>query len=283
MNVGVICRAKGFEDTRMKLGWWSYPVDGLEWTFYPVKDSECVDLAKLSAPHDVLVYEDWAWPHLHGVASVPVLAVVVDSNTSERRFRMYHERVKVADAILLDQEDLRRFADLGRPVYRWSYGVNEHVFYPRPKITDVGYHVARTPERGEFATELLHWVRGTGYSYAMGGGMACEEYAVKVGEAKILIHLATHPQCRSHRFFDALASGCCLLSNHVKPVREDGFQIRRHFMEWATLGELATQIEHLLRTGLWETIAQEGRQFVLENHTWKHRASEFISIVEELV
>ena len=54
-------------------------------------------------------------------------------------------------------------------------------------------------------------------------------------------------------------------------------------MEWATLGELATQIEHLLRTGLWETIAQEGRQFVLENHTWKHRASEFISIVEELV
>lgn len=281
IDLAVICRAKSFEDTRLKLGWWSTPVPGLTWTLYPISDGATVDLHALAGRHQALVYEDWVWAGWpRGPHPLPVYAVIVDSNTSERRWDRYQARALFSDVLLIDQDDLRRFAHLDRPAYRWSYGVNPQVFYPRPKLKDVALYVARTDERNALASHLDAFMAQRPYSYARGNGMPCEVYAQRLGEARIVIHYPTAPQCRSHRFFDALASGCCLLTAPVQPVLEDGFIDGEHFITWHSESELFDLIDSLLTSGDWERIARQGQQFVLARHTWKHRAAELLTILE---
>lgn len=281
MNLAIVCRAKAFADTRMKLGWWSYPVPHLEWTFYPCADGDVVSLDDLARQHDAVIYEDWVWIQWEGRRTIPVLAVMVDSNTSDRRRERYRERARQADVLLVDQDDLWAFSGLGRPVYRWSYGVNEQVFFPRPKRTDVAYHVARTAERGALGTWLDRFMATRSYSYAAGGGMPCEVYAQRIGQARLLVHKSSAPQCRSHRFFDALASGCCLLTDPIQQVVEDGFVPGAHFVEYASHEALGQHLDTLMISGAWQAIADAGYAFVLAHHTWAHRAAALVSILQK--
>lgn len=281
MNVAVVCRAKSFAETRRKQGWWSYPVPDLEWTCYPVQDGERLTRADFERQgHDLVVWEDWCWPIWEGRSGIPIYAVVVDSNTSSRRRKLYLERAKAADVLLIDQDRLDVFGKLGKPVFRWQYAVNEQVFAPSQKQIDVAYHVARTDERAALAEPLAAFCREREYSLTMGGGMTIDQYAARLAAARICVHKATWPQCRSHRFFDALAAGCCLLTDPVQPVAEDGFIPGRHFMEWDGLADLTRQVALLLDSGQWNVIAQAGQGWVLRHHTWRTRASELMTIIE---
>lgn len=282
INVAVVCRAKMYAETRRKLGWWSYPVPDLNWTFYPVADGETINKNKLAkAGHDLIVWEDWCWPTWDGTSAIPIYAVMVDSNTSPRRRKLYLERAQSADVLLVDQDRLTPFRVTGRPIYRWQYAVNEQVFAPQPKDIDVAYHVEHTPERATLHGPLVSFCRERGLSLTTGGGLTIDQYAVRLGSARIVVHKATHEQCRSHRFFDALASGACLLSDRVWTVPEDGFVPGQHFSWWETPGDLFSRLEHLLTTGRWQPIALAGQAFVLARHTWRTRAAELVMITGE--
>ena len=280
MNVAVVCRRKAFDEDRQKHGWWSYPVPDFTWTFYPVSDGEAVDRDALAAQgHQAIFWEDWAWNTWTGSA-LPVMAHIVDSNTSPRRRQTYLARARQADVILVDQDHLNVFGDLNRPVYRWAYGVNEHIFCPREKRIDVAYHVARTTERAALGGWLEGFCNQHGYSLTIGGGRTIEQYAALLGQARIVVHRSSAPQCRSHRFFDALASRCCLLSDPIQGVPEDGLRAGTHYLTYESPEALGEQLDALLRDGVWAQTAAVGYQFVLARHTWANRAALLHSILE---
>lgn len=280
-NVAVVCRAKAYGETRQKMGWWSYPVPDLDWTFYPVEDGQPVNKNKLAKHgHDLIVWEDWCWNTWEGSSAIPVYAVIVDSNTSTRRRKRYLERAKQADVLLVDQDKLAPFAALGKPVYRWQYAVNEQVFCPREKTIDAAYHVARTAARSDLHDPLAAYCRAQGHSLTTGGGMTIDQYANRLGAARVVIHKSTFEQCRSHRFFDALASGACLLTDRVWSVSEDGFVPGKHFVEWETPAGMHAAITELLESGRWYQVAQAGYGFVMARHTWARRAAELVQIIE---
>lgn len=280
-NVAVVCRKKAFEQTRRKLGWWSYPVPDLEWSFYPVEDGQVVNKNKLAnLGHDLIVWEDWCWNDWVGDAPLPIYAVIVDSNTSPRRGKVYHERAKQADVLLVDQDKLSRFNSTKKLTFRWQYAVNEFVFAPRQKTVDVGYHVAKTPARGALGQSLRAYCLDAGHSLTMGGGLTIDQLANRYGAARVVVHKSTFPQCRSHRFFDALASGACLITDRVWTVSEDRFLPGTHFVEWSSEDDLQAQITALLETGMWARYAEAGYNHVLGFHTWATRARELVSIIE---
>lgn len=282
MHAAVVCRLKGFDELRQKLGWWSYDVPDLTWDFIPVDDGDVVDKDDLAREHDLIIWEDWCWPTWKGISCIPVYAVMVDSNTSARRRKMYQGRAKQATALLVDQDDLATFEGASIPAYRWSYGVNEQVFAPRQKEVDVAYHVVATPERGALQDYLQAWLKDhPTISASFGDNLTIDQYAARLGTARIAVHKRTHPQCRSHRYFDALASGCCLLAERGQDVVEDGFIPGRHYLEWTSPTELVGQIADLLESGRWWSIAEAGRAFVLARHTWAHRAAQLVRILEE--
>jgi hypothetical protein len=283
LKIAVICRQKGHAELRQKVGWWSYPVPDLKWTLLPQAAEFAVNTAALQeVGFDAIVHEDWVRGDLVG-HHLPTFYSVVDSNTSERRrdqYRAYAQGLP-ADVILLDQDEPALWTDLGRRVHRWQYAVNEHRFRPLVKTVDVACHLAPTEARRELGGRLAAFGQQRPYLMALAHSLPSGEYADALGRAKIVVHLPTHPQCRTHRVFDALAAGCCLLTAPLPCISGDGFIPGQHYHEWHDWTELATLIDHLLVTGGWQDIAAAGRAFVLRHHTWQTRAAELAAIMRK--
>ena len=284
INAAVILRGRDLHSRRLpKTGWWTYPVDGFEWTLYGADDGSVYYREKLAAlGHDVIIYEDWQWSAVIGTG-IPLVYVIVDSNTSEKRHQRYrrHARGLGVDLILLDQDKPKRFRDIA-PALHWGYGVNERVWSePETKPVDVAYHVARTEERGALGRWLREFMAERPYVFTMGGGLEMETYIRSIRNAKVVIHTPTALQCRTHRIFDTLASGGCLLSSVLPTISGDGFEPGKHYVQWRDRDMLGRQIIDLLETGNWKHIAKQGKEFVLGHHTWAHRAAELHTILGE--
>jgi hypothetical protein len=279
VNVAVICRAKGHQELRRKLGWWSYPVEGLTWSFFPQAEPFKLERAAFS-DFDLIVQEDWTWGEWLGKRRPRVVYVIVDANTSERRRWLYREQATKADLLLLDQCDPAEWGDLGKPAHHWAGCVNEALFRPLDKITDVGIHMQWTADRRTLVGQLAELSERRPYAMSTANFLPVDDYAAALGRDKVVVHLGTHPQCRSHRVFDALAAGCCLLTSPL-PDAGDGFRPGTHYLEWRDFAELTRLIDDLLATGAWQLTAEQGRAFVLAHHTWRTRAQEFIDIVTQ--
>ena len=280
-KVAVVCRKKGFEATRKKVGWWSYPVPDFEWKFFPVEEKQVVNKNKFAdRGFDFIFWEDWVFNSWEGNKAIPIYAAIVDSNTSARRRKKYVARAKQSDVLLIDQDKLTPFGETGRPAFRWQYAVNEHQFAPRQKEVDVGYHVVFTKGRAALSEPIRNHCRMMGYSLSEGGNHSIDRYTNLIGSARIVVHKSTREQCRSHRFFDALASGSCLLTDRVWAVQEDKFKPGKHFAEWEDADHLLKEITRLLESGQWEVIANAGRAHVLTHHTWRTRAEQLKGIIE---
>lgn len=279
-RVAVVCRKKGFDNLRKKQGWWSYPVPEFSWQFVPVEDDQPVDKTKLAARFDLVFWEDWCFPEFVGKGAIPIYAAIVDSNTSPRRRKSYIERGRQADILLIDQDKLTPFRELGKPLYRWQYAVNEHVFSPLSKSVDAAYHVVPTPARGALTEPIRTHCQKHGLSLTAGSNLTTEQLAARYGAAKVVIHKATYKQCRSHRFFDVPAAGACLLTDRVWAVDGDGFKPGIHFAEWDNEAQLLEQITDLVGSGRWKAIADAGQAHVLTHHTWAVRARELKGIID---
>ena len=285
INAAVILRGRDLQSRRLpKTGWWTYPVEGFTWTLYGADDGSVFYRDKLAAAgHDVIIYEDWQWSAVIG-PGLPLVYVIVDSNTSEKRHQWYrrHARGLGVDLILLDQDKPKRFRDIA-PALHWGYGVNERVWSePDTKPVDVAYHCAKTAERGE----LGHWLAAfrdahPQWLFKINSNMPIPEYIQAIRQAKLVVHIPTKPQCRTHRIFDALASGGCLLSSVLPTIPGDDFEPGHHYVVWQDEAMLGRQIINLLETGTWKHIARQGREFVLSRHTWAHKAAELHTILGE--
>lgn len=284
MNITALVRARGFEHFRKKQGWFGYPVDGLNVSVKAVEPQQVVDAGKLRG--GFVVIEDWAWPELINRRK-PVALIIVDSNTSpKRRGRYLAYAQRVADILLVDQDELGAFRVLGKPAYRFAYATNERVFYPTEgKPVDVAYHCASTVHAPVLHREALeHWVReniAPKYRTTIGARIPLLEYIQRICDAKIVIHTPTHKQCRTHRVFDALAAGCCLLTAPLPSIDGDGFIPGKHYLVWHNYAELQMLIDDMMRGDAWRAVAEAGRAFVLEHHTWATRARRLIEILEK--
>ncbi len=285
MRMAVIRRARGYEDTCLKQGWWSYSVPEFTFQRFPSKDGFVLDRAKLARDFDVIFHEDWVWAGSQTGGRIPVAYAVVDSNTSERRFRRYTDYARrFADVALLDQDNLGRWSHVGPHVYRWAYAVNERVFRPLEKTVDVAYHASLKGcrERVELSDWLERFCEERGYRYCCGRRVGTE-YPLAFNRAKVVVDLGRTPETRNHRAFDVMASMACLVTSPLPDVAwEDHGTAGIHHLEWRDFDELGRQIEFALTLDNWWLIADCAYELAQERHTWRVRARELRAIVEEI-
>jgi hypothetical protein len=273
LNVALVYRSRSPEDgaaMRLKIGLWSYPVPEFTWTGYGVANGFTLDRGKLKG-HDLIFLEDWVHGEFTGDGP-PVAYWIVESNSSPRREANYHAYAERANLVLLDQDRLDGWPV---PAHRLAYAVNEHVFRPLEKTIDVAYHVQKTPERDEVGKWLADFCKARGYSYAS-GWLPVREYAESMGRARVVVHYDHRPQCRSHRVFDALACGACLVTSPLPEIDGDGFKLSEHYLEWHNQDELGRLIDWSLKN---RETAMRGYHKVLTCHTWATRAKQLWAIL----
>lgn len=85
------------------------------------------------------------------------------------------------------------------------------------------------------------------------------------------------------RVFEALASGCLLITDHIDSGLYDLFKPWQQLLVYETVDECAELIEFGLRhEPLRERIASEGLEIFMKNHTEAHRADQIISQLKKV-
>lgn len=103
-----------------------------------------------------------------------------------------------------------------------------------------------------------------------------KEMAEKYAQSKLVFNCALNGDANM-RFFEALCSGSCLVTDRLADIDALGFIDKQHYLGYTTKEELEELVpiylrEHSLREG----IASAGRQAVLKGHTYKDRASRIL-------
>lgn len=258
---------------REVVGWWSYQVPEFEWDHYMVRKGFYIRRGTFAQAYDLIVYEDGKISgRIERDADIPVAYVVADSTLSEKHYRLRCEQAALnADLLLVDWDDLGRFAHLGLPAYRFSFASNDRFFYPREKVVDVGFFFHSTPERKRLADHLDKFCQRRGYSYAAGSRLGAA-YAEAIGSARININLGRNPQTRSNRIFDVFLSESCLVCDPLPKVSDEARQINEHYLQFRSLGELETLLDELLQEGTWRVFAEAAYKMGQRFHTWGARA-----------
>ena len=279
ISVAVLHRdVPAFTEPNRMYGEFSYPVPEFNWRFYPTGKFAVVDKDKLAERHDVIYYEDVKlWCSFTGTAAIPVCYRVHDSALSETHYRLRHEQAaKVADLILVDWDRLDRFADLGAPVRRYNYAVNDSLFRDLglERRVDVGFycHLRDAPRRVELDRWLWEWCLEQGYTYES-GTRTKQEYVRAFARTKVVVHFNRTPATRSTRVFDVMAARTCLLAEPQPEIEGDYFVPGKHFAVFQP-GGLYAKLDWLLTSGEWERFGREGYDLIHARHTWAIRAKQ---------
>ena len=262
-------------DKRM-VGWWSYPVPEFEWTHIPVGKGFRLDLAKMDC--DLVVYED---AKLYGSftnqGAVPVAYHIVDSTLSEEHYRSRCKEARWANLILVDYDYLSRFKGLGVPVRRFNYCVNDKLFYDRKrKDFDVGSFLGKAPRRDKIIRALHKICERRGFSFAC-GRYNYQEYAEMISRSRVVINTNRVPILRTHRVFDVMASGSCLLGEPMHDVSGEGCKAGTNYEIFD--GDLEDKLVDLLSAERWKPIAMAAHDLVRQRHTWEIRSRELKEIL----
>jgi len=271
------------ERENRNMGWFSYAVPEFTWDhFYlgryfnrPRGDFKEYDL--------IYIEDGGNWGSFTG-GGPPVVYMAFDSTLSEEHYRIRYEQAKRADLVLLDHDRLSRFPK----ARRLSFCVNDHVYKPFPKDTDVAYHCmsgkhSGSPggvERSELRGYLGDFCKSAGYSYRS-GAMGLMEYAASMGSARIVVNWPRTLLNRPHRVFDAMACGACLVTGKLPPLPEEHRQVGVNYVEFEKKEELPVILKRLLDTGEWKPIAEAGYKLVMSEHTWQIRARELRQMLEK--
>ena len=129
-------------------GAWSYPVPEFTWQRAKVSDGYTIDRADYADYDFVLIEDSHALGTIVGEGT-PVGYWVGDSVISEWHYDIRHTQAGGADLILLTQDNLERFTDIGKPVRRWMMCIDENLFHTGygEKTTDVGYFFVGNTKR----------------------------------------------------------------------------------------------------------------------------------------
>ena len=283
LRLALVHRASGRSLRRMG-GPFCYEVPEFTWEHFPVIPNFRAKRADF-AGFDAIIYEDGK---LHGSITgkgPPVVYMVGDSTLSEAHYQLRRRvAAQSADLVLVDWDQLERFANQFVPVRRLSYCVNDRLFCPRgDKQHDVTF-LARfkgAPERYTLAKIIKSAAEKRGWLVSIGhlDGMA---YSRAFSEAKIGVNLARNATTRNYRVFDVMASGSCLLTDPVPPVSDEpGRDVGVHYAEFETLEEVPDKVAWLLAEDRWEGYAERALESVRKHHTWAVRAGQLRAILAD--
>jgi hypothetical protein len=267
------------ERENRNMGYWSYPVEGLQWAHFVFggKVAYATDMNK----YDVIVQED-AGPRFYKHLKKPVVYIAIDSSLSDDHLKARLERARHADLILVDHDRLDRFASLGVPVRRLNYCINDHLMrdYGEDRIIDVSYHCGSSycPDRKRLRKILAEFCRDANLEFAS-GVLHITDYARSMARSKIVVNWPRVPSNRPHRVFDAMACGACLVTGPLPDVDGDKREAGKHYIEVEKLEDIPAVILALLDSGEWRTVGQSGREMVNKYHTWAVRAGQLREIL----
>lgn len=265
------------------VGWWAYPVPQFTWDHFPQLKHFGRKRSDFQG-YDLIFYEDGKISgQITRDADIPVAYLVVDSTLSEKHYQARLAQARLnADLVLVDWDRLERFEGLGLPVRRFSYCVNDRLFYDRclPRQTDVGSFQGGTEDRRKLEADLREWCKQKGFIFAT-GVMPHEEYALAMSRCKVVINTNRNKHTRGHRLFDALACRTCLLTNPTPDVSGEYRTLNQHYLQYRSWDELKTILEFLIQSDAWAVFADAGHDLVHIHHTWSARAAELREIIHE--
>lgn len=266
------------------VGYWSYEVPEFTWDHFSVRRGFRIDKDKLAAQgYDLIVYEDAKIRgEFVGVADIPICYVVVDSTLSEQHYQHRRREAQKADLVLVDWDSLCRFKFEGSHRARWSHCVNDRYFkdYGLGKDIDIGSFQGTTPERARVDAWLADYASSRGYRFEK-GIRGWDDYAKDMSRCKVVMNVNRSPTVRSHRIFDAMACGSCLVTSPAPDVYFEPRQAGRDYVEYYDLTDLGEVLDDLLDNGTWEQYADSGSRLVQRWHTWAVRARQLRAILEQ--
>jgi hypothetical protein len=253
---------------------------------------------------DLVIHEDTrSWGTYLRRGNTPRVAFrVLDSTLIDKHLQWRREQASHADLILLDADRTERFADLGKPVLRSGFGLDERLFCDTHQGRDIDVVFPAGVDHSRVRPALDAWLRGfcadRGYSYAS-GRPPLDEYIALLNRARVVVNTNRSPRTRSARIFETMACGACLVSEPIPPVEGEAFVDGTHYAAIHGLPEDAyTESESVAigNTDLGATLdallkprsrrakmAKTGQRYVLDNFTWARRATALRAALAEVV
>jgi hypothetical protein len=287
LKVALITRPGSIPGER-NVGAWAYAVPEFTWRHYEVPKGHHLNRVRFTG-FDLIVWEDGKSSITWEGKGPPIAYVVADSTLSEEHYQQRLRLGTQADIILVDWDRLERFEQLGKPVRRFSYAVNDRRFkdWGEAKTIDVAYHLhENTPERKELGDWLAGFCQERSYAFARGTRLG-DEYARAFSRARVTVDLPRNPFNRDHRLFDAMGCRTWVLTRPVPDVSGEQRVVGYDYQEWDSLEVLATRLDKVLSLDPdWERGLRDSWDAALEcvqtYHTWKVRARELRATLAEL-
>lgn len=290
IKIALICKNENSKrrDNRA-MGYFSYAVPEFTWEHFTPGKNFNIDLDDLKADgYDLVFHEDYPYGSYIG-DSIPVIFLAIDSTLSHEHYEVRRKQSLSADLTLVDHDNPKRFKD----AIQFPYCVNDKIFYKdeRQRNVDIVFHCSSSAHTGneerKRIRQLLHeFTKKHGWVYKS-GILDLPDYANSFRSAKIVINQSRTPLNRPHRIFDAMACGAMVLTNKIPYLESD---IIRPYFEYEYF-ENDEMLEQTLNSLLWtpkfsggyfyESIANDGYNVIMQNHTWSIRAKQLREIINK--
>lgn len=180
--------------------------------------------------------------------------------------------------------------------HSWGARMKEPNVYWLPCAYDPEAHVDVGLEREvdvmmvgvayESRVDILQRMNRAGLNAVGITGALWGDYNTLYNQAKIALVKSAGGDL-AQRFFENMAQGCCVLTDHVVDAGNLGFLPGVDYWPYSDAGDAAHQAKWLLKSGRWKDIAANGQRKVkaeLPNsdigmHTWDARALQMLSVV----
>lgn len=276
------------ERERRNMGWWSYSIPEFTWEHFSLGKPFNLPRSQFK-DYDVIFHEDGSGNY--GVwrgNGPPIVFLSVDSTLTDGHYMTRLNQARCADLILVDHDQLDRFASAGPPVRRWNYCVNDHAYKPLAKSIDVVYHCSSSTgtgapgaeERSLLRAQLDGWCKAGGWSY-VSGAVGLDEYTGNMGAGRIVVNLPRTPINRPHRMFDAMACGACVLTGDIPIIDGDNILPGKHYHAFSNTAQIPAMLADLLTDNKWTQAAIDGHELVMAQHTWSVRAAQLRQMLAE--
>lgn len=238
---------------------------------------ECMGNAELWGKRDLNIEVDWdaeklGYPHF----PIPHPSFFWCSDThrgkSSREYRML--RAAAFDQVGVSiKGDVEAFSSFPKSVFWLPYAAEPTCYKPFPELTelfDVGFvgNYSHYEKRIDFLDTMF---KAFPNCYVADG--AHLEHAAKLFcQMKVVLnHCET--DCANMRVFEVLATGRCLLTSWTSDLKDLGLVDGEHLATYRSTGEAIEKAEYYLANpDARLRLGMQGRNVVLDRHTYIHRA-----------
>ncbi len=307
LRLALIHRAHWYSQEPRVDGQFAYEVPGLTWRHVNVDKTFALSIAWNDV--DVVWMDDGKYADMvitpaKGNRTMPLAFYCLYPTLAGNIFKDRVNRAKqFADLVLLDHDNVQKWAQEGLVARRLAYSVNERYYRDRglQRDIDVGFYCiwGHNPARPAFERWLGDFCLRKGYRFhGLKGNGVGTSYPELLARTKVVVHLNRTAYTRPPRIFDAAASGAALLSNPMPSVSGEYWQPFTHYWPFYNpvdqyqegaprvaeftdeeCSEVIDGLVALLDGGEWEPVAQNAKSYVLACHTWEQRAKELRGIL----